>query len=360
MPDLNYERPEAMTEMKKVATFWRTQMHVDGFRLDAVKYLVENGAQVDDTPGTHKALAEYADYVRKVMPNAFTIGEVYDSTGTLLTYYPDQLDGYFAFEVADSIMTGVREGRATGMLAPVLRLQQQVPANRWSPFLRNHDQPRTISEFGGSVAKARVAATLLFMLPGFPFVYYGEELGMSGIKPDQRIRTPMAWNTTTSHAGFTSGTPWEAMQADSLSANVAALNADAGSLLNTYRTLIHLRASNAAIATGVLLPVATNNASVVAFLRVQGDERVLVVVNVSERAAIDISLTATLGTPGAGVGREFNGMNGGVPGLAAGRYELRPLFGIHAATTVIVATTAKFRHQLWSRTSRRCRPVCGR
>ena len=121
MPDLNYREPFALAEMKKVATFWLNEMGVDGFRLDAVKFLVEDGEKVDDTPGTHAVLGEYAAHVRRTKPAAFTIGEVFDSTGSLLSYYPDQLDGYFAFEVADSLIAAVRRGDGRGVLAPVLR-----------------------------------------------------------------------------------------------------------------------------------------------------------------------------------------------------------------------------------------------
>jgi len=85
MPDLNYEKPGALEKMKKVATFWLQEMGADGFRLDAVKYLVENGAVVEDTPGTHAVLREYGDFVRHQKTGVFTIGEVFDSTGVLLS-----------------------------------------------------------------------------------------------------------------------------------------------------------------------------------------------------------------------------------------------------------------------------------
>jgi len=105
---------------------------------------------------------------------------VYAPIDTVLGYYPDQLDSYFAFEVADSLIAGVRNGSAKNLLGPVLRLQREAPAGRWSPFLRNHDQTRTRTELGGDMAKARIASFLLLTMPGMPFVYYGEEIGMLG------------------------------------------------------------------------------------------------------------------------------------------------------------------------------------
>lgn len=300
MPDLNYERPAALVEMKKVATFWLRDMGVDGFRLDAVKYLVEDSLGVDDRPGTHAVLHEFAAHVRRTKPGAFTIGEVFDSTTSLLTYYPDQLDSYFAFEIADSLIAGVRRGDARGVLAPVLRLQRAQPAMRWSPFLRNHDQARTRSEFGGDWGKARVASFLLLTLPGVPFVYYGEELGMTGRKPDELFRTPMAWSRDAPHAGFTTGTPWQPLAGDSLEANVAAQDGDPQSLLTLHRRLIHLRAAHPALAGGELVPLVASDPAVVAFLRRTGTRAVLVVANLGAVPLGGVTLASGVRALGAG------------------------------------------------------------
>jgi len=90
----------------------------------------------------------------------------------------------------------------------------------------------------GDAGKARVAASAMLMLPGMPFVYYGEEIGMIGAKPDETIRTPMQWSAKPG-GGFTSGTPWESPQSDWMTKNVAAQAPDPASLLNHYRRLIH-------------------------------------------------------------------------------------------------------------------------
>jgi len=294
MPDLNYETKAVRDEAKKVARFWLRDMGADGFRLDAIPYLVEEGEQLTHTRGTHAVLREFEAYVRSVAPNAFTIGEVTYSIDTLLSYYPDQLDAYFAFDVADSIMAAVRKGSARGLLPPVLRLQRAIPANRWSPFLRNHDQTRTMTELSGSVACARLAATILLTLPGLPFVYYGEEIGMTGDKPDPRLRTPMHW-ARGSAAGFTRGTPWESLQPDSATANVEAQNDDAGSLLNLYRRLIHLRVQNPALASGELIPLSTSNDAVAAYVRRRGDRAVLVVANLGTLSLARLTLSSLEG-----------------------------------------------------------------
>lgn len=291
MPDLNYENPAVREEAKRIATFWLREMGADGFRLDAIPYLVEEGNNGMGTAGTHQLLREYAAHVRSVAPGAYTIGEVYDSTGAMLPYYPDQLDAHFAFDASDAILATVREGSAARLLPPFLRLQQALPAERWSPFLRNHDQPRTMTVLQGDVARAKVAATLLLTLPGLPYVYYGEEIGMSADKPDPRLRTPMHW-TRGRAVGFTTGVPWEPLRPDSLTANVEAQEQDPGSLLNLHRRLIHLRAASSALGSGVLLPLTASSGAVAAYLRRDGDRAVLVVANVGQSPVSGITLAS--------------------------------------------------------------------
>ena len=291
MPDLNYETPAVREEANKVARFWIDQMGVDGFRLDAVPYLVEEGNALAGTRRTHDVLRAYAAALKRMAPGVFTVGEVWDSVGAMLPYYPDQLDAYFAFELSDAIMNAVRSGSGTHVLDGYMRLQRTHPPTRWSPFLRNHDQTRTMTELRGDTDKAKLAATLLLTLPGLPFVYYGEEIGMTGDKPDERLRTPMHW-TRANHAGFTRGTPWEALQPDSMTANVAAQTADTASLLNHYRRLIRLRAQNSAIASGELVPLAAHDTSVVAYLRRDTRRAVLVVANLGASAVSNLGLTS--------------------------------------------------------------------
>ncbi len=292
MPDLDYTHPGALAMMDSVATFWLTEMGVDGFRLDAVKYLVEEGLQAEDTPGTHRVLRDYQAHLMRTKPGVYTVGEVFDSTATLLSYYPDQLDGYFAFEIGDSIVVGLREGRGSGILAPALRLQAAVPAWRWSPFLRNHDQPRTLTELGGAVETAKLAAALQLTLPGLPFVYYGEELGMLGGKPDELIRRPMAWTPDAPRMGFTSGAPWQAFGPEAPRANVAAQRDDPESLHRMYATLIHARSEVRALAEGSLIPVRANTSDIVAYVRRVDDEAVLVIANVGREHLSGVKLSA--------------------------------------------------------------------
>lgn len=281
MPDLNYRNPAVIEEAKEVAAFWLEEMGADGFRLDAVKHLVEQDGMVQHAPGTHAVLREFAAHIREVAPDAFTIGEVWDSIGAMLPYYPDQLDAHFAFEVSDALLGAVREGSSTAFLGAVSRLEREVPDHRWAPFLRNHDQTRTLTVLDGDLRRAKLAASLLLTLPGVPFIYYGEEIGMSGDKPDPRLRTPMHWSRGPA-AGFTEGFPWEPLQPDSLTANVESQEGDPGSLLALYRRLIRLRGEEPALGGGEFVPLGAGTERVAAWLRRRGGEVVLVVANLGD------------------------------------------------------------------------------
>lgn len=308
MPDLNYENPAVLEEAKKISRFWLIEMGADGFRLDAIRHLFEDGPITENVPATHIVLRDYSAYIHEIAPHAFTIGEVWDSTGAMLAYYPDQLDAHFAFEVSDSIIAAVRSGSAKALFPPLLRIQRAIPADRWAPFLRNHDQTRTLTELGGDVARAKLAATILLTIPGLPFVYYGEEIGMTGNKPDERLRTPMHWRRARA-AGFTTGSAWQPLHPDSLTANVEAQEGDPGSLLNLYRRLIHLRAENAALATGELIPLDGGNDAIAAYLRRRGDQTVLVVSNLSTTTLTTVRISSADSV------------------LRAGRYRRKTLFG---------------------------------
>jgi glycosidase len=322
MPDLNYDHAPVREEAKKVATFWLQEMGVDGFRLDAIPYLVEEGRKLSGAPGTHVFLREYAAHIRRVAPNAFTVGEVWDSVAAMLPYYPDQLDAHFAFAASEAMLDAVRTGSAKGLFEPFRQLLRAVPADRWSPFLRNHDQTRTMTVFGGDVARAKLAVTLLLTLPGLPFIYYGEEIGMTGDKPDPRLRTPMHWRRAPA-AGFTTGAAWEPLQPDSMTANVEAQDADAGSLLNLHRRLIHLRGANATLGGGELVPLTASHDGVAAYLRRDGDRAVLVVANLGTTPLTGVAVTSA------------------DRALASGRYTLTSLLGGPSAASLRVSSAGR-------------------
>jgi alpha-amylase len=320
MPDLNLANPHVQAEVRRVARFWVEEMGVDGFRLDAVAHFFEDGGRWRHVEAVHPWLRAFAAALRAVDPDVFTVGEVWDSTGAILPYYGGQLDSYFMFEVADAIIEAVRSGAKQHLIDAVGRLQREVPSGRWGMFLRNHDQTRTLTDLDGDVARAKLAATLLLTLPGIPFVYYGEELGMTGAKSagDPRLRTPMPWARTPG-LGFTTGVPWEPPHTDSLTANVAAQDGDPASLLAHYRRLIHLRVASAALGTGAFAHVDTGRESVLAYVRSLEDRAVLVVANLTDAPMADVVLSAAAGT------------------LAPGRWTAAPVAGGSALTIDVAA-----------------------
>ncbi|HUG40883.1 MAG TPA: alpha-amylase family glycosyl hydrolase, partial [Longimicrobiales bacterium] len=257
MPDYDLDNPGVTAELERVARFWLEDVGVDGFRIDAVGHFFEGpDGEWKHGPGTHAWLRDYDAALRRISPDVFTIGEVWDSIGAILPYYPDQLTAYFMFEVADAIVSAVTDGSGDRLLEMVDRVQQEVPDHRWGTFLRNHDQTRTLTDLNGDVARARLAAAIQLTLPGIPFVYYGEEIGMTGSKSDgdPRLRTPMQWRAEPG-VGFTTGRAWEPLPADSFAATVADQDEAPASLLNHYRRLIRLRSSDAALARGEFVPL---------------------------------------------------------------------------------------------------------
>ncbi len=297
MPDLNFEDPSVRAEAKAIASFW-LERGVDGFRLDAARHLVEDGAGdlQTNTPGTHAFWREFAAHVRAVAPEAILVGENWTSTDKIAEYFGsvdsvaggDELSMSFNFPLAGSIIRSVRTGDPASIVATLGDMARLYPAGVLdATFLTNHDMPRVATELGSDPARLRLAAALLLTLPGSPFLYYGEEVGLSGGKPDPNIRTPMPWNDRDAGGGFTTGTPWRRFSAGREQANVAAQSGDRGSLLSYYRALVRVRASSRALRRGMieLLDSGAANKPVLAFVREDGGERMLVVHNLGAAPA---------------------------------------------------------------------------
>ncbi len=300
-PDLNYRNPAVTAEAHKISAFWLNDMGADGFRLDAIKHLIEDGQTQENTPETRAWLRDYRTFLAQTKPGTFTVGEIFSADpATLLPYYPDQLDEYFEFEIGYAIIDATGYGLAQQYMSTVTRAAATLPYDRWAPFLTNHDQDRVMTTLGNDLSKAKLAATALLTLPGLPFIYYGEEIGMQGQKPDERIRTPMQWSGDPS-GGFSSGQSWESPQPNAKEVNVAAQDGDPGSLLNLYRKLINLHTTDKALGSGVFVPIQSSTGAIAAFLRQADNETALVVINFGQAAAdgTTLNLDTSKLTPGA-------------------------------------------------------------
>jgi glycosidase len=274
-----------------VTRFWLEELGVDGFRLDAARHLIEEGRIQENTEATHEWWRDFRTVYKASKPEALTVGEIWTRNSEVATYLQgDELDLAFDFDLATAIVGGVTSRNAERIQKALTASYDLFGSGLSATFLSNHDMNRVMSQFLSDAEKARLAAAVLMTAPGVPFIYYGEEIGMIGVKPDELIRTPMQWSGE-ENAGFTSGTPWEPINGDYPVKNVAAQSQDPDSLLSTYRELIHLRTNHPALQTGEYSPVDSKDEHILAFLRSNAEENVLVVINLSGESASDYDLT---------------------------------------------------------------------
>ena len=295
MPDLNYTEPAVTAEMQKVVSFWLGNLGVDGFRLDAVKYLVENQAALENSPGTHAWLKDFRAFYKSLTPQALTVGEIWDKTALAASYAQgDELDLAFDFDLAGLMVSEARVARGDIFSKKLQAELALFPPGQVATFLTNHDQPRVASNLNDSLPQLKLAAATLLTSPGVPFIYYGEEIGMLGQKPDEDIRVPMQWSAE-KNGGFSTAAPWRALNPDYLTKNVAAESANPASLLNFYRALIHLRNDHAALRVGAPFFVQADQPGIFSLLRVSQAEAVLTVINLSAKPidAYTLSLAAS-------------------------------------------------------------------
>ncbi len=289
MPDLNLDNPTVREEMIKIGQFW-LKRGVDGFRLDAaqhVYYDLEN--QRDDPEILAKNLAWWGEFRRgmdAIDPDAYLIGEVTRDTEAELAPWFKPLSAVFNFPLATQLIESVRTGHVgalAGMLDRTTHAYHAVTGKHGVdvPFLSNHDQERVMSQLHDHPQQMRVAAAMLLTLPGEPFIYYGEELGMRGKKPDPDLREPMRWYRDPQGTGETR---WKDFTAgDGPDITVQAQQADPGSLLARYRELIGWRRHIGALREGALVTRDLGNPQLIAWELSDPKGDVLVVHNLSDR-----------------------------------------------------------------------------
>jgi alpha-glucosidase len=318
-PDLNWRNPEVVAAMHEVMRFW-LRRGVDGFRLDALWHLFEDDRFRDNPPNPdfrsgdppHRRLLplytgdlpEVHDALRGMrrvldeFPDRLLIGELYLPFDRLMAYYgPDLSGAHLPFNF--SLLSTPWQARAVAAL--IDNYEKLLPKGAWPNWvLGNHDRPRVASRVGER--QAGVAAMLLLTLRGTPTLYYGDEIGLPQvpIAPEQvrdpfeknvpglgvgrdGCRTPMQWDASR-FAGFSDVAPWLPLSADFARRNVEVQRGDPTSLYNLHRRLLALRRKHPALATGGYRPVAAAG-DVLAFIREQAGERLLVAVNFAESPA---------------------------------------------------------------------------
>ena len=305
-PDLNWRNEQVRKAIDDVMRFWLGR-GVDGFRVDVAHGLMRD-EQLRSNPrfrlwGRRNPRNWDLDEVHEIhrrwrrvldeYPDRMAVGEV-DPHGLerLVRYYgrDDELHMPFNFQFLE------QPWKAEAFRGVVEKWERLLPAHAWPDYtLSNHDRSRAASRYG--LHRARVAAMMLLTLRGTPFIYYGEEIGMTDVPiPPERIvdvhdrdpeRTPMQWDATPS-AGFTAGAPWLPIAANAIQVNVAAQRDDPGSLLSFYRRLIALRRRSPALRLGSYRSLPSPR-GVFAFAREAEGERAYVALNFTSREqAVDL------------------------------------------------------------------------
>jgi oligo-1,6-glucosidase len=344
-PDLNWENPEVREAVYAMMRWWLDR-GVDGFRMDVINMISKDLALPDgrvkagslygdgspafiNGPRNHEFLHEMYERVFQGREEMLTVGEMPGVTVDEAKRFTDQergeVDMVFQFDHvwADRgddpwLLVPLRLSVLKGILG---RWQTGLASEGWnSLYWNNHDQPRAVSRYGDDspeyrVASAKMLGTVLHMQRGTPYVYQGEELGMTnypfgsidefrdiealgqfaqaidheGRMPEQVLtvlrargrdnaRTPMQWDASP-HSGFTSGTPWLAVNPNYPQINAAAQRDDPDSVFHYYRRLIALRHTEPAVVNGDFTMLLPNDERLYAFTRRLDDTELLVIGN---------------------------------------------------------------------------------
>ena len=327
-PDLNWENPQMRQSLYTMIRWWADR-GIGGFRLDVVDLFgkIPDQKILENGPKLH-------EYIREMRREAFTapdlvtVGEAWSATPAIARQYsaPDgsELSMVFQFEhlVLDQQPGGEKWDLAPlplGQLKQVIcRWQQELAGTGWnSLFLENHDLPRIVSRWGDDgkyrEPSAKMLATLLFGLQGTPYIYQGQELGMTNVRypleeyrdietlgmyhkykalgwPEEKIlrsiharsrdnaRTPMQWSGA-ENAGFTTGTPWLKVNPNYKTINADNQLSDPDSVFSYYQRLIRLRKGHPMFREGTFRLVLADHEDIFAYTRTTATAQLLVVCN---------------------------------------------------------------------------------
>jgi maltose alpha-D-glucosyltransferase/alpha-amylase len=332
-PDLNYDNPAVRAEMWNVMKFW-LEMGVDGFRLDAVPYLIEReGTNCENLPETHGIIRELRAKLDQEFPGKMLLAEANQWPADLVPYFGkgDEFHMAFHFPLMPRMFMGLKlEDRK-----PITEILQQTPKIpeicQWSLFLRNHDEltlemvtdmerdymydeyardrsmrlnlgirRRLAPLLDNDRRRVELMNGMLLSLPGTPIIYYGDEIGMGDnvhLGDRNGVRTPMQWDGGW-NAGFSSADPEGLFSPMILNPiygyqviNVASQKRSPHSLLWWMRRIIQTRKSNPVFGRGSIEFLYPANHRVLAYIRQLGNETVLVVNNLSSSAqAVELDL----------------------------------------------------------------------
>jgi maltose alpha-D-glucosyltransferase/alpha-amylase len=338
-PDLNYDSPQVMEEVLNIMRYW-LDMGVDGLRIDAIPYLVErDGTSCENLPETHAVMKKIRAAIDKDYEGRIILAEANQWPADVRPYFGDGDECHMAFHfpLMPRMYMALRQEDAL----PITEIMAQTPAIpdncQWGIFLRNHDEltlemvsdeerdymyfaysadPRMRINIGirrrlaplvdNNRRRIELLNSLLFSFPGTPILYYGDEIGMGDniyLGDRNGVRTPMQW-TGDRNAGFSRAVPAKLFSPPVMdpvwgyeAINVEAQQSDPSSLLSWMRNMIALRKLFRVFGRGSLKFLHPTNRKVLAYVREDGDERVLCVANLSrfpQPAQLDLSEYAGL------------------------------------------------------------------
>jgi maltose alpha-D-glucosyltransferase/alpha-amylase len=337
-PDLNYEQPEVRQAVFAAMDFW-LELGVDGLRLDAVPYLVEEeGTDCENLPGTHAILKELRRHIDARFADRMLLAEANQWPEDAIAYFGDGDECHMAFHFP--LMPRIFMAVHTEDRFPIVDILAQTPqipdSCQWALFLRNHDEltlemvtdeerlymyrvyaqapearinlgirRRLAPLLGNSRRRIELVNGLLFSLPGTPVIYYGDEIGMGDniyLGDRNGVRTPMQWSADR-NAGFSRAEPQRLYlplivdhEYHYESVHVEAQEQNPHSLLRWMRGLIARRKRHRALARGTLELLRPANWKVLAYVRRYEDEQILVVANLSRFVqAVELDLSAFRG-----------------------------------------------------------------
>jgi maltose alpha-D-glucosyltransferase/alpha-amylase len=332
-PDLNYDNPAVFEAMWTVMKFW-LEMGVDGFRLDAVPYLVEReGTSCENLPETHAIIREFRKRVDREYPGKMLLAEANQWPSDVCLYFGDADEFHMAFHfplMPRMFMSVQLEDRKP--IVEILEQTPQIPDScQWCLFLRNHDEltlemvtdierdymydeyakdkgmrlnlgirRRLSPMMDNDRWRVQLLNGLLMSMPGTPIIYYGDEIGMGDnvyLGDRNGVRTPMQWNGGW-NAGFSGADP-ERLYSPLISnpvygyqaINVESQKRSPHSLLSWMKRIIHVRKSSRVLSRGSIEFLKPSNHRVLAYVRQLGEEKILVVNNLSKSAqAVELDL----------------------------------------------------------------------
>ena len=279
MPDLNYDNPLVREEMKAVAKFW-LEAGADGFRLDAASHIYGMGERGNrqDIERSARWWEEFKAACEAVDPDCYLLGEAWESLDKRAELLPG-LHAAVNFDVGEEIAAFIKGGGG-GKLYVRNRMKAYAAYDGVrggipdAPFLTNHDQPRVFSTLSAKPERAKLAASMLLTLPGNPILYYGEEIGMMGAKPDEELRTPMLWGN-----GDPMQTDWHPSRYNARTIPLSEQAGDPDSLYNHYRRLLAFRREHPVLTEGAMGAAEVGNDTVVAYTLTDGDAEALILHN---------------------------------------------------------------------------------